>query len=71
MIHNHQTAATRFDETNGIRFAYRRFPLWSLEQFLDARYRFQLRRRHIMIDKPIKIPRPDHPITIEANPSAS
>jgi len=26
-------------------------------------------RRRVMIDKPVKIPGPDHPISIEANPS--
>src|ERR1700675_3475834 len=31
--------------------------------------RFQLRRIQIMADKPMKIPGPDHPISIEANPS--
>jgi uncharacterized protein (DUF427 family) len=34
-----------------------------------ARYRFQFRRIQIMADKPIKIPGPDHPISIDANPS--
>src|SRR6202171_3456724 len=29
----------------------------------------QLRRIKIMADKPMKIPGPDHPISIEANPS--
>src|SRR3979490_2769194 len=33
------------------------------------RSRFQLRRIQIMVDKPMKIPGPDHPISIEANPS--
>src|SRR5258708_16569521 len=32
-------------------------------------YRFQFRRRQIMPDKPMKIPGPDHPISIEANRS--
>src|SRR5580700_7775272 len=31
--------------------------------------RFQLRRTQIMADKPMKIPGPDHPISIDANPS--
>src|SRR5580658_4498503 len=31
--------------------------------------RFQFRRMQIMADKPMKIPGPDHPISIEANPS--
>src|ERR1700677_4949831 len=31
--------------------------------------RFQLRRSKIMTDRPMKIPGPDHPISIEANPS--
>src|SRR6202790_2691705 len=33
------------------------------------RCRFQFRRVPIMTDKPIKIPGPDHPISIDANPS--
>src|SRR6202166_1929906 len=33
------------------------------------RYCFQFRRIPIMVEKQIKIPGPDHPITIEANPS--
>src|ERR1700740_3730702 len=33
------------------------------------RSRVQLRRRPIMTDKRMKIPGPDHPISIEANPS--
>src|ERR1700737_3934907 len=33
------------------------------------RYHSQLRRMLIMTDKPMKIPGPDHPISIEANPS--
>ena len=33
------------------------------------RSRFQFRRTPIMSDKPMKIPGPDHPISIEANPS--
>src|ERR1700736_5716057 len=33
------------------------------------RYRFQFRRIQIMADKPVKIPGPDHPISIDANPS--
>jgi uncharacterized protein (DUF427 family) len=33
------------------------------------RYRFQFRRIQIMADKPRKIPGPDHPISIAANPS--
>jgi len=37
--------------------------------FLDAVERFPLRRRQIMADKPMKIPGPDHPISIDANPS--
>src|SRR5260221_13295327 len=32
-------------------------------------YRFQFRRTQIMTNKPMKIPGPDHPIPIEANPS--
>src|SRR6202165_3597394 len=31
------------------------------------RRRFQLRRIKIMLDKPVKIPGPNHPISIEAN----
>src|ERR1700733_136275 len=31
-------------------------------------YRFQFRRIQIMADKPMKIPGPDHPITMDANP---
>src|SRR6266852_4287704 len=30
---------------------------------------FQCRRRQTMSDRPVKIPGPDHPISIEANPS--
>src|SRR3979411_2871756 len=33
------------------------------------RYRFQLRRIQLMADKHVKVPGPDHPITIEANSS--
>src|SRR6266478_5669534 len=33
------------------------------------RYRFQFRRRQIMADKLMKIPGPDHPISIEPNRS--
>src|SRR6476619_4428764 len=33
------------------------------------RYRFQIRRIKIMTGKPMKIPGPDHPILISANPS--
>src|ERR1700720_3043631 len=33
------------------------------------RSRFKLRRIKIMAEKPMKIPGPDHPIAIEANPS--
>src|SRR5258708_5464688 len=33
------------------------------------RSRFQFSRRPIMTDKPMKIPGPDHPISIETNPS--
>src|SRR6202522_400461 len=33
------------------------------------RRRFQPERTQIMADKAVKIPGPDHPITIEANPS--
>src|ERR1700723_2693903 len=33
------------------------------------RFRFQFKRMPIMVEKQIKIPGPDHPITIEANPS--
>jgi uncharacterized protein (DUF427 family) len=33
------------------------------------RYRFQFRRIQIMADKPMKIPGPDHPFSIDANPS--
>src|SRR5207237_699670 len=33
------------------------------------RYHFQFTRRQIMADKPMKIPGPDHPISIDANPS--
>jgi uncharacterized protein (DUF427 family) len=37
---------------------------------LDAEVPFpQFRRRHIMVDKRTKIPGPDHPISIDANPS--
>src|SRR5882762_1421803 len=32
-------------------------------------HRFQLRRIQIMTSKPMKIPGPDHPISIDANPS--
>ena len=38
-------------------------------RFLDPRYRFQFERIQIMADKPMKIPGPDHPISIDANPS--
>ena len=38
-------------------------------RFLDPRYRFQFRRIQIMADKPMKIPGPDHPISIDANAS--
>src|SRR3984893_3935135 len=34
-----------------------------------SRHRFQFRRIQIMADKPMKIPGPDHPISIDANPS--
>jgi uncharacterized protein (DUF427 family) len=37
--------------------------------FLDAGCRFQFRRIQMMTDKPMKIPGPNHPISIEANPS--
>src|SRR5258708_982237 len=37
--------------------------------FWMPRYRFQFRRIQIMADKLIKIPGPEHPISIEANPS--
>src|SRR5258708_39457992 len=33
------------------------------------RYRFQFRRMQIMADKSVKIPGPDHPISIELNRS--
>jgi uncharacterized protein (DUF427 family) len=33
------------------------------------RYRRHFRRIQIMADKPVKIPGPDHPISIDANPS--
>src|ERR1700732_2682376 len=33
------------------------------------RYRFQFRRIQIMADRQMKIPGPDHPISIETNPS--
>src|ERR1700731_1259679 len=33
------------------------------------RYRRHLRRIKIMAEKPVKIPGPDHPISIDANPS--
>src|ERR1700686_1070779 len=32
-------------------------------------YRFQFRRIQIMADRPMKIAGPDHPISIDANPS--
>src|ERR1700731_833983 len=34
-----------------------------------SRHRFQFRRIENMADKPMKIPGPDHPISIDANPS--
>ena len=37
--------------------------------FWMSRYRFQFRRIQIVADKPMKIPGPDHPISIDANPS--
>jgi uncharacterized protein (DUF427 family) len=37
--------------------------------FWMPKYRSQFRRIQIMTDRPIKIPGPDHPITIETNPS--
>jgi hypothetical protein len=33
------------------------------------RNRFQFRRIQIMADKPMKVPGPDHPVSIDANPS--
>src|ERR1700752_1365868 len=35
----------------------------------DSEVPFPIQRRQIMTDKPMKIPGPDHPISIEANPS--
>src|SRR5580765_8482407 len=37
--------------------------------FWMPRYRFQFRRIQIMADKLVKSPGPDHPISIDANPS--